>query len=96
MRAPLGVRSKDSHPGRLHEAEPTVEVRIAKQRDQRFARRMAGADDGVHQRLTDAVALIVRQNTDRAEPKRSELADPPGGADHMADDPLITGCHQRE
>ena len=69
---------------------------IAEQSGQRFARHIGGANDGVHQRLTDALALIVRRHADRAEPKHSELADPPAGADHVADDPLITGCHQRE
>jgi hypothetical protein len=96
VRASRGVRSEDSHAGCLHEAEATVEALIAKQCDQRFTRRVGGADDGVHQRLTDAATLMVWHNADRAKPKRSELADPPAGADHVAGDPLITGRHQRE
>jgi hypothetical protein len=67
---------------------------VTQQCDQRLARRIGGADHGMHERLANALVLTIRQNADRAEPKGSELADPPASADHVADDPLITGRHQ--
>src|SRR5262249_4681923 len=82
VRTPLRFGGGDSELGRIDEAKTTVEAWTAEESDQRLPRPIGGADDGVHQGVTGALALMVGSDAERAEAQRGELADPPPRADH--------------
>ena len=96
MLAPLWVGGVDSEPGRGHEAKMAVEVGIPQEGDKRFARRVGGAEDGMHHRLAHSLALIGRQNTDRPQAERGSLTDPSAGTHDVANDLLVVDRHHRE
>lgn len=79
-------RFRRSHSGvnRQIEAEPPVVGGIAQKEDRRSSERVRRRQDGVHQSLTDATPLVVREHPQRPEPQRRLTVDCGRTAHHVS------------
>src|SRR5712691_8065637 len=84
VRLPLRPRRRDLVDGAGPESEPAVVGGIAEQRDQRFAERVGGTEDGVHQGAAHPAPLAVRPDGQRPEREDGGLTDMPPGAPFAA------------
>jgi hypothetical protein len=97
VRLPFGPGRHDLVPGAEPESEPAVVGGIAEQGHQGFAERVGRAEYGVHEGASDAAALAVRTDAQRAEPEHGYRPDVPAGAQHVPGYLIgIRGGHQRQ
>jgi 3-oxoacyl-[acyl-carrier protein] reductase len=97
VRLPAGHRWGDLVVVAEPESEPAVVAGISEQRHQRLAKRVAGAQHGVHQRAADPGPLPVRPDRQRAQRQYRHVADVPPCAQHVPGHVAVgSDGHQRQ
>jgi len=77
-----------------YEPEAGVEALIAEQRNQGLAKGVSRTDHGVHERASDPLPLLRRNNGDRSQRERREISNPTAGTDNVTNDLLANGRHE--
>jgi 3-oxoacyl-[acyl-carrier protein] reductase len=95
VRQPLGHRRGDLVLTAQPEPEPPVVPRVADQRHQRLAERVARAQHGVHQRAAHPGPLPVRPHAQRPQRQHRRVIDLPPRAQHMPGHPGLDRHHRQ-